>query len=129
MIFHTITQLPIEDKQITLIIACRIRAVAPYTRSDISRKKRKEKVVCAFFFIIFLFENGTHCGFWHDRLHAASDNRRPLSIAKAQKSTWRFRVQDKSDRVQIKEMVKNKRFIRNIYRGKRHLVCSTSAVG
>ena len=125
MIFHTITQLPIEDKQITLIIACRIRAVAPYTRSDISLKKRKEKVVCAFFFIIFLFGNGTQSGFWHDRLHAASDNRRPLSIAKAQKSIWR----DQSDRLQIKEMVKNKQFIRNIYRGKRHLVCSTSAVG
>ena len=123
MVFRTITQLPIEDKQITA------RAVAPYTRSDISRKKRKEKVVCAFFFIIFLFENGTHCGFWHDRLHAASDNRRPLSIAKAQKSIWRFRVHDQSDRLQIKEMVKNKRFIRNIYRGKRHIVCSTSAVG
>ena len=50
-------------------------------------------------------------------------------MAKAQKSIWRFRVQDKSDRLQIKKMVKNKQFIRNIYRGKRHLVCSTSAVG
>ena len=58
MVFHTITQLPIEDKQITLIIACRIRAVAPYTRSALSRKKRKEKVVCAFFFIIFYLKRG-----------------------------------------------------------------------